>query len=283
MTQPDLKNASAYCNYNDVFDCYDQLRQPNGLPELLDIFSQVGPVDTLTVLEGGFGTGAYFNALRRHVKIMYGVEGSELGLETTRQKVGDADNVRLALGNILDLDFPDRFFDAYTVNQVLHHLDTDPAYPNLTLFLKEAWRTLTPGGVLVINTCTQAQLDPLSGVYWNYAFMAEVAARLAARYIPVETLTRRMSDLGFADIRQVVPSGRLFEDRYYSDPSIVLEPDFQNGDSVYSLSSPEEIEQANARIQAGIADGSVYEQRARAGKKAEETGEAVMISARKPA
>ncbi len=38
MTEPDLKNASAYCNYNDVFDCYDQLRQPNGLPELLDIF-----------------------------------------------------------------------------------------------------------------------------------------------------------------------------------------------------------------------------------------------------
>jgi hypothetical protein len=112
--------------------------------------------------------------------------------------------------------------------------------------------------------------------------MAKTAARMAARYIPVETLIRRMAELGFADIRQTIPSGRLFEDRYYSDPSIVLEPDFQNGDSVYCLSSPEEMEQAGVRIRDGIADGSVHELMARAAEKAEEIGEAVMISARKP-
>lgn len=282
MTKSDKKNASAYCDYNDAFTLYDKSRQPNGLDELLDIFSQTGPVETLTVLEGGFGTGAYLNSLRRHVKTIYGVEGSEQGLAATRQKVGNAGNVNLALGNILALDFPDNFFDGYTVNQVLHHLDTDPEYPNLTLFLKEAFRTLKPGGRLVINTCSREQLDPLTGVYWNYAYLEAAARRLALRYIPIETLTRRLEDLGFTEIRQTVPSGRLFGDRYYSDPLVVTEPEFQSGDSVFCLCSQEEIQQAGEQIRSGTADGSVHDRMARAVRKAEEIGEAVMVSARKP-
>ena len=282
MGDTDKTNASAYCNYNDVFLLYDKNRQPNGLAELLDILSQTGPAETLTVLEGGFGTGAYLNILQHHVKAMYGVEGSEQGLAAARQKIGDTGNVRLALGNILGLDFRENFFDAYTVNQVLHHLDTSLDFPNLTLFLKEAWRTLKPGGSLIINTCSQEQLHPLTGVYWSYAYMDAAAARIAARYVPIETLTRKMTDLGFMDIKHIVPSGRLFEERYYSDPSLVLEPHFQSSDSIFCLSSPKEIEQADERIRAGMEDGSVYEQMKRSMGKAQEIGEAVMISARKP-
>ncbi len=37
VTEPGLKKASAYCNDNDVFECYDQLRQPNGPPELFSL------------------------------------------------------------------------------------------------------------------------------------------------------------------------------------------------------------------------------------------------------
>ena len=33
-------NTSSYCNYNKAFTVYDQLRQPNGLRELLQIFKQ---------------------------------------------------------------------------------------------------------------------------------------------------------------------------------------------------------------------------------------------------
>lgn len=282
MSTPGKRNASAYCDYNDAFVHYDKGRRPNGLTELLDILSENDPASTLTVLEGGFGTGAYLNLLRRHVKTMYGVEGSEQGLAATRQKVGDAGNVRLALGNILDLDFDDNFFDGYTVNQVLHHLDTDPEFPNLTRFLGEAWRTLKPGGCLVINTCSREQLDPFSGVYWSYVYMAEAVTGMAARYVPVETLTQRLAATGFGDIRQTVPSGRIFRDRYYSDPSVVLEPDFQKSDSVFCFCSPEERAQAGEKIRAGIEDGSVYENMARSVKRAEEMGEALMISARKP-
>lgn len=282
MTDADKKNASAYCNYNDAFILYDKSRQPNGLTELLDILSRIGPTDTLTVLEGGFGTGAYLNILHHHVKAIYGVEGSYQGLAVARQKTADAGNVKLILGNILELDFRDDFFDAYTVNQVLHHLDTAADFPNLTLFLKEAWRVLKPGGSLIINTCSQEQLHPLTGVYWSYAYMDAAAARIAARYVPVETLIRKIKNLGFRNIRQIVPSGRLFEERYYSDPAVVLEPHFQSSDSIFCLCSPQDMEQAKKRLRSAMADGSVYGQMTRARKKAEKTGEAVMISARKP-
>ena len=281
MIKEPKKNESAYCDYNSVFVHYDRIRLPNGIHELLDIFSKMGPADTLTILEGGFGTGAYLNILRKHVKAIYGVEGSEQGLATTRRKAGHAGNVHLDRGNILDLSFPDHFFDGYMVNQVLHHLDTDPAFPNLTLFLKEARRVLKNGGSLVINTCSQAHLDPCDGVYWSYAYMESAARRIATKYIPIGTLVERLSDLGFTDIRQTIPSGRLFEDRYYSDPSLVLEPEFQNGDSIFCICSAEEIRTTCRRIASAISDQSVYRQMELSMKKAAEIGEAVMVSARK--
>jgi len=280
MIEEPGKNESAYCDYNSVFVDYDRLRRPNGIDELLDIFSKIGPVDKLTVLEGGFGTGAYLNILRKHVKAIYGVEGSEQGLAATRKKAGHAGNVHLNRGNILDLSFPDNFFDGYMVNQVLHHLDTDPAFPNLTRFLKEAKRVLKSGGSLVINTCSQAHLDPFDGVYWSYAYMASAAHRIAAKYAPIETLVERLMDLGFTDIRQTIPSGRLFEDRYYSDPSLVLEPEFQNGDSIFCICSPEEIRTTCERIKTAISDQSVYRRMELSKRKAAEIGEAVMVSAR---
>jgi len=135
------RNASSYCNYNDAFTLYDQNRQPNGLQEILHIFRQSRTAfEKQTVLEGGFGTGAYLNHIRHHVKTVYGVEGSEQGFEATKQKNGGARNVRLRISNILDLSFSDDFFDAYMVNQVLHHLDTVPSYPNLARFLNERRR-----------------------------------------------------------------------------------------------------------------------------------------------
>ena len=277
------RNASAYCNYNDAFTLYDQNRQPNGLQEVLHIFKQSRtPVEQQIVLEGGFGTGAYLDHIRHHVKAVYGVEGSEQGLGEAKQKVGDAENVHLQIGNILDLSFSDDFFDAYMINQVLHHLDTEKSYPNLTLFLKESKRVLKPGGELTINTCFQKQLDPHSGVYWNYKFLEKAVLALQARYIPVHELISRLEKLQFTDIKTTIPSGRIFQEPYYSDPCLVLDSDFQKADSIYCFFSEKEISEANTLIRSVIDDGSVYQQMERASKRAQSIGETVIISARKP-
>lgn len=277
------KNASSYCNYNDSFTEYDQLRRPNGLNELLHLFRRSGvPVKGQEVLEGGFGTGAYIDYIRHHVKKIYGVEGSEEGLRRARQKCADAANVYLQRGNILNLTFSENSFDAYMVNQVLHHLDSEPGYPNVNVFLQHGRRVLRPGGMLTINTSTQEQLDPHTGVFWNYTYIEKAARRMQARFIPVEVLADRLKNYGFTDITITIPEGELFQIKYYKDPSVALQPDFQKGDSVYCFLCPEELEQANLLIAAAVLDGTVHEEMERAAQRRAKIGEAVIISARKP-
>ena len=276
-------NSSSYCDYNEAFTEYDRLRRPNGLPELLQIFKQTDiPVEEQKVLEGGFGTGAYIDPIRHHVKEIYGVEGSSEGLKQASRKMGNATNVHLQVGDILRLPFADACFHVYMINQVLHHLDTEPGYPNLDVFLRESRRTLKPGGVLTINTCSQEQLDPDSGAYWNFAYIEKAALAMRARFAPIDELIARMEAFQFTEIQTTIPSGRIFHERYYDDPRMVMEPGFQKGDSVYCFLSQEEIEGANARITLGLEDGSVLEAMKRAAGRAADIGEALIISARKP-
>lgn len=262
---------------------YDQLRQPNGLRKLLQIFQRTDiPIEKQKVLEGGFGTGNYLDHIRHYVKEIYGVEGSDEGFEQALQKMGNATNVYLQLGNILSLPFSNDSFHVYMVNQVIHHLDTEPGYPNLYVFLREGRRVLKPGGVLTINTSSQEQMNPHFGVYWNYKYIEKAVRAMQARFIPIDELVSRMEKLQFADIKTTIPSGKIFHEQYYNDPYIALEPSFQKGDSVYCFLSQEEIEEANARILAALEDRSVYEEMKRAAERAAEIGEAVIISARKP-
>lgn len=277
------RNIPSYCNYNEAFTTYDQLRQPNGLRELLQIFKQTDiPIEKQKVLEGGFGTGAYIDHIRHYVKEIYGVEGSDKGFEQALQKIGNATNVYLQLGNILSLTFSNDSFHVYMVNQVLHHLDTEPSYPNLNVFLRESRRVLKPGGVLTINTSSQEQLNPHFGVYWNYKYIEKAVRAMQARFIPIGELILRMEKLQFTDIKTTIPSGKIFHERYYNDPYIVLEPNFQKGDSVYCFLSKEEIEGANGRICLGLEYESVDKEMKRAVRRAAEIGEAVIISARNP-
>jgi len=283
MKEKIKRNASFYCNYNEAFTTYDQLRQPNGLRELLQIFTQLDtPIEKQKILEGGFGTGAYIDHFRHYVKEIYGVEGSDEGFELALQNMGKASNAYLQIGNILNLTFPNDSFHVYMVNQVLHHLDIDPGYPNLNVFLIESLRVLKPGGVLTINTCSQEQLSPYSGVYWNYKYIEKAVWAMPAHYIPIDELMSRMEKLQFTDIKAIIPSGKIFQQRYYEDPYFALEPDFQKGDSIYDLLSQEEIKEMNTLICLSLEDGSAYEEMKRAASRATEIGEAVIISGCKP-
>ena len=71
-------NQSAYCDYNEAFIGYDQIRRPHGLDNIFDILRQSSvPIEKQHVLEGGFGTGAYLDKIRHHVRMISGVEGSD--------------------------------------------------------------------------------------------------------------------------------------------------------------------------------------------------------------
>jgi ubiquinone/menaquinone biosynthesis C-methylase UbiE len=277
------RNESLYCDYNEAFGIYDQLRLPNASEEILHIFKQhKTPLDQQRILEGGFGTGAYTECIRHHAKEVYGVEGSDEGYRQALRKVNGAPNVHLQVGNILELPFSDEYFHGYMVNQVLHHLDIDPSFPNLNVFLNEAKRTLQPGGILIINACSQEQLHPHSGVFWNYKFIETAALAVRERHVPLESLASRLEDSGFINIKRTIPAGRYFCDRYYEDPSIALEVDFRKADSAYSLLSEEAFENSTASLRAAIKDGSIYEEMKRAALLRAKIGEVVIVSACKP-
>lgn len=275
-------NLSMYCDYNDAFTDYDQVRQPHGLRKLSQIFNRSNvPIQKQIVLEGGFGTGAYLGIFSHKVQEIYGVEGSDEGYRQTQQKIGTAKNIHLRRGTILQLPFSDNFFHAYMVNQVLHHLDSGPPFPQLDTFLSEAHRVLMPGGQVTINTCSQEQLNPDQGVYWHFKYIPGAACSMQMHYISIEELVGRLESAGFRGINLTIPSEKIFQQRYYEDPLIALEPDFRKGDSTYSFLSPEEIGESKVRLRTAIDDGSVYKEMERTAACAAEIGEAVIISARK--
>ncbi len=49
------------------------------------------------------------------------------------------------------LPFEDNSFDAVIINQVIHHLDNTPSFPNFRNLVKEVHRILKPNGFFSIN------------------------------------------------------------------------------------------------------------------------------------
>ena len=275
-------NRSTYCDYNEVFTVYDRVRQPHGLQCILNIFRQsTVPLDEQIVLEGGFGTGAYLNQIRHHVKMTYGVEGSDEGYLQTQKKIDNAANVNLQIGNILRLPFTDNFFHGYLVNQVLHHLDHKNDFQQLDVFLSESHRVLKPGGHLVINTCTQAQLDPEHSPYWHYNYIPTAASAMQRQFIPIKQLEARLTSAGFEEVKGSVPVEKIFQQEYYENPKIALQPEFRQGDSTYSFLTADDLDASNDRLTEAIEDGTVHQVMRHASKRAEEMGEIIFISARK--
>jgi hypothetical protein len=91
-----------------------------------------------------------------------------------------------------------------------------------------------------------------------------------------------MAKFHFSDIQTTILPGNIFHERYYHDPTIALEPGFQNADSVYCFLSKAEGNEANARLRSDLTDGSVYEEMRRAADRAAEIGESIILSARNP-
>lgn len=102
------------------------------------------------IVDCGTGTGRNLDWLGAY-GLAVGVERSPAGL-----RLGRARGRRLVRASVTRLPFPDAFADVATSFDVLYCLDDDDARQAV----REMWRILRPGGVIVVNT---AALDILRG------------------------------------------------------------------------------------------------------------------------
>jgi len=93
------------------------------------------------LLEVGFGAG---EALERLVALGWNAEGVESDALAVNRAL--AHGLKVRLGNLQELKYPDESFDAVVSNHVLEHLS------DAGTFLAECYRILKPGGIVVAYT-----------------------------------------------------------------------------------------------------------------------------------
>jgi SAM-dependent methyltransferase len=242
---------STYENYAATSASYDQTRTAVGVDAILGLL-RAGGLDPqrLRLLDAGCGTGSYLLALSQHLGSLVGLDAAAGMLARARPKLAHAANVALHQGSVLDMPFAAGQFDAVLFNQVLHHLDTPGGstrhWPNLGRALAESRRVLSPGGVIIINTCAQEQLP--RGAWYN-ALIPDAAARLAQRYVPLDTLGALLDELGF-DVREPHVLHEPFSADHYFDAAGPFDGSWRNGDSIWALATEHELEAALTRLRA---------------------------------
>lgn len=136
------------------------------------------------VLDAGCGTGGLMVRLApRHTRWSWaGVDISELACTLATERVGREIEIRRA--SVTELPFEDGRFDAVVSADVLYHIDDDGAA------LREYFRVLKPGGVVVLNV-------PAYRWLWSYH---DVAVHSKRRYGRGELLSK-LGQAGFEERR----------------------------------------------------------------------------------
>lgn len=100
------------------------------------------------ILDIGCGNGYYLSLLNRlGLKLnLTGIDNDKLGLLDAERFIAD-ERVELVFGNAEILPFKNNSFDKIIISEVIEHLQ------NEKIVLKEIYRVLKPGGILVLTTC----------------------------------------------------------------------------------------------------------------------------------
>lgn len=251
---------SVYERYESTSRHYDSTRVPIGVEVILGALATCGkPLAEVALLDAGCGTGAYSGAVIDRVGCIAGIDLNPGMLKKARARLAAHERrgrIELHQGNLEAMPFADARFDAAMINQVLHHLETgeDRAFPVHRRVLAEIHRVLRPGGVLVINTCSDRQL---AEGFWYYDLIPEAARAARRRAIALADLRAMLVDLGFSVRGRIVPLDEVMQGDAYFDPLGPLDPAWRAGDSIWAQATPDEIEAAEARVRALAAAGEI--------------------------
>lgn len=251
---------SSYENYDRAAAGYDGTRWPIGVEIILGCLAQAPrPLHEQAVLDAGCGTGNYAQALLRHVGRIEGVDLSEGMLAMAQQKLADAleaGRVRMQRGSIAELPLADAAVDGAMVNQVLHHLPDEPdaGWPMHRKVIGELARVLAPGGVLVVNSCSEEQL---ARGFWAASFVPRASELMARRIMPLHRLEAAMAAAGIEPRGRFVPVDALVQGPGYLDPRGPLRTEWRAGDSLWALAGANELAEMERTLRALDAAGEL--------------------------
>jgi SAM-dependent methyltransferase len=243
---------SSYENYTQKSGNYDKTREPVGTEIIVGCFAHAPvPLDQMTVLDAGSGTGSYSQALLEYVGRIEAVDLNPGMLEVAARKLaGPRAEGRISFhpARIDELPFEDATLDGIMINQVLHHLPDEASrgFPAHRQVFREFARVLKSGGVLTVNTCSQEQLRH---GYWHYCLIPEAADALRNRYAPLGELIEILDGYGFSQRGRFVPIDAPVQGEAYFDPRGPLYKEWRDGDSVWSLVSEDRLDHALSMIQ----------------------------------
>ncbi len=241
---------SSYEDYGTASGSYDDTRVAVGTEILLGAFA-AGPVplSQIELLDAGCGTGAYAEAVAPKVGSVTMLDASEDMLAVARRKLGSAERFEYRTGRLQDLPFDDSSFDAVMTNQVLHHIGDEEGtgWTEHEKVFAEYSRVLRPGGVLVVNTCSQRQLTQ---GYWYYSLIPEAAESLRRRYAPLAVIEQIAAAEGLLVTGRFAPVDVAIQGSAYLDGSGPLNASWRLGDSTWSLAGKREMTAMTERVTA---------------------------------
>jgi microcystin synthetase protein McyJ len=166
------------------------------LASLLADAAELAPGDRLLDVGFGFAEQDFFWLERYGVAHITGINITQMQVERARERVaqrGLEGRIDLRVGSATELPFPAGSFEKVTALECAHHFDTRER------FFAEAFRVLSPGGMLATADGTSSKSDgPLTLL--NRIALRRWCVPLANMYDPDE-YCKRLEAVGFVDAK----------------------------------------------------------------------------------
>ena len=245
-------------HYGSVSNNYDKTRMPAGLEVITGLLYNHGtrlgtPTDKTRLISLGCGTGNYEVELSRHIGKAIGIDIIPEMIKRAKEKSASIPNLDFIVGDATNLPIPDESFDAALFAVSLHHMGGHDVQERA---LREAYRALRPGGLVVIQTISQRQLRD---GFWYFDLIPEAAQKLADRYIPLSDLVTRLENIGFKYGGSTVPIDATFQGEAHFDTDGPFKPEWRAGISVWPLATETEMQNALGRLMTMKKDGTFEE------------------------
>lgn len=234
---------SLYENYNITFKDYSETRIPVGVEKIFDIIIEN---KFKKIVDIGCGSGNY-------LKKLYNIAGEKqykldlLGIDASPHMLSKIPSYIPTKNLILNQETKLNIekVDMIIINQVIHHL-TDETLINL---LNECMRVLNNGGILYINTCTYDQV--LNGQWWSLYFPDSGIEKFAEKVDNVNKLL-----LNYYNYDYKINISDPLQNNYY-DYDKVFTIEFRNCDSMWSLLTPDELNETLSNIKKDLENNNM--------------------------